>query len=155
IILHAVEPFFRWLGPAVTSFSGVGDGHATSAAHDLLNLWLSSTLSGQDDLTAVYERLRVWAEGIPPWDTATLHRVRTLILSCLRNDAARLPASTVTRILECMVPRIPPGERLEAADFPGQHGLLILESALAASSADLRTEQRADLAAIVAETAAA
>jgi hypothetical protein len=54
-----------------------------------------------------------------------------------------------------MIPRIPPGERLEAADFPGQHGLLILESALAASSADLRTEQRADLAAIVAETAAA
>lgn len=54
-----------------------------------------------------------------------------------------------------MTPRIPPGERSEAADFPGQHGLLILKSALAASSADLRTEQRADLAAIVAETAAA
>ena len=154
VILHAVEPFFRWLGSAVTSFSGVGDGPATSMAHDLLNLWLSGTLSGQDDLTAAYERMRVWAEGIPPWDAETLHRVRTLILSCLRNDASRLPASTVTRILGYMTSRTPPGEPSGAADFPRRHGLLILQTAVAASPG-LETGQRASLAAIIAETAAA
>jgi hypothetical protein len=110
VILHAVEPFFHWLGPAVTSFSGAGGGPATSLAHDLLNLWLSGTLSGQDDLAAAYERLCVWAEGIPPWDTETLHRVRILILGCLRNDAPRLPAPAVTRILDCMSPGITPEE---------------------------------------------
>ena len=155
VILHAVEPFFRWLGPAVTSFVGVGDGPATSLAHDLLNVWLSSALSGQDNVTGTYERLRIWAEGIPPWDTATLHRVRTLILSCLRNDASRLPASTVTRILKTMTPAIPPGDLPVSADFPERHGLLILETAVAALSASLGTEQRAELAAIATDAAVA
>jgi hypothetical protein len=150
VILHAVEPFLRWLGPAVTSFTGTGDGPAASLAHDLLNLWLSSELDPQGDPTAAYERLGVWAAGIPPWDTKTLNDARTLILSCLRNDAARLPAPAVTRILESLTPRVPPG----AADFPARHGLLILQTALAASSADLDPGQRADLAAVIAETAA-
>lgn len=153
VIQHALEPFFRWLGPAVTSFSGVGDGSATSLAHDLLNLWLSSTLSRQDNLPVVYERLRVWAGGIPPWDAETLRHVRTLVLDCLRSDASRLPATTVARILDCMIPKVPAGE--QAADFPEQHGHLILETALAALSAAPGREQRADLSAIIAETAAA
>jgi hypothetical protein len=154
VILHAVEPFLRWLGPAVTSFTGTGDGPAASLAHDLLNLWLSSTLAPQGDPTAAYERLRTWAEGVPPWDTGTLRDARTLILSCLRNDASRLPAPVVTRILESLTPRIPPGQPPGAADFPARHGLLILQTALAASSADLDPGQRADLAAVIAETAA-
>ena len=71
VIRHAVEPWFTWLGPAVTSFSGVGEGPATSAAHDLLNAWLSSTLSSSDSLASSCERLTVYAEGLPPWHQQT------------------------------------------------------------------------------------
>jgi hypothetical protein len=63
VILHAVEPFFRWLGPAVMSFSGVGDGPASSAAHDLLNVWLSGMLAGPAGMASAYERLRGWIDG--------------------------------------------------------------------------------------------
>ena len=153
VIRHALEPVLRWLGPSVTSFSGVGDGAATSAAHDLLNLWLSSNFAEQGSLEHAYKRLDVWTRGIPPWDAETLYRVRTIVLGCLSTDAARLPASMVVRILKSVLPEVPVGAL--AADLPEQHGHLILESALAAFTAASRTEDQAQLTAIVAETAAA
>lgn len=141
VIRHAVEPFFRWLGPAVMSFSGLGDGPATSAAHELLNVWLSGTLSGPDGLAPAYERLRGWVDGIPPWDAETRRRVQALVLACLRRDAAHLPADTVIRVLRAV------------SDATEHDVQLSLETALKALSADPPDDERAELLAIVAEAA--
>jgi hypothetical protein len=40
MLRHALEPVFRWLGPGLMTFRGVGDGPATSVAHDLIELSL-------------------------------------------------------------------------------------------------------------------
>jgi hypothetical protein len=140
VIRHAVEPLSHWVGPAVMSFSGVGDGSATSAAHDLLNVWLSGTLSGPDGLAPAYERLRGWVDGIPPWDAETRHRVQVLVLASLRRDAANLPAGTVLRILGA------------TADTTEHDLHLILESALEALSATPSEHDRTGLLTMVADT---
>src|SRR5205823_2872500 len=124
-IRHALEPVFRWLGPALTSFAGTGSGPATSAAYDLLNVWLSSTLSAPDGLPDAYEHCGVWAEGLPPWDEETRSRVQALVLDCLSRDASRLPAATVVRVLRAI---IPPGPGAEPAPTAGQHVHLVLQS---------------------------
>jgi hypothetical protein len=122
------------------SFCGLGDGPAASAAHDLLNLWLSSTFGGSSGLTPIYERLVVFG-GLPPWDEETRRRVQTVVLNCLRSDASRLPAPTVIRILDAI------------NDRDDLHTHLILESALAALSADPPAEQRALLERTIATSA--
>jgi CheY-like chemotaxis protein len=149
-IRHALEPVFRWLGPALTSFAGIGSGPATSAAYDLLNVWLTSTLSGPDGLAAAYEHFGVWAEGLPPWDAQTRSRVQALVLDCLSRDASRLPAATVVRVLRAI---IPPGPGAEPAHTAGQHIHLVLQAALAALSAGPEAEQQAELTSITATAA--
>ena len=149
-IRHALEPVFRWLGPALTSFAGTGSGPATSAAYDLLNVWLSSTLSGPEDLAAAYEHFGVWAEGLPPWDAQTRSRVQALVLDCLSRDASRLPAATVNRVLRAI---IPPGPGAEPAHTAGPHIHLVLHAALAALSAGPDAEQQAELISITATAA--
>jgi hypothetical protein len=148
-IRHALEPVFRWLGPTVTSFTGVGGGRATSAAYDLLNVWLSGPLSEPEALAAAYEHLGVWARGLPPWDAQTRFRVQTFVLACLRRDASRLPAAIVVPILKAFVPLVG-GESANVAD---QHIHLILETALTALSADPGNQQQTELTAIAASAA--
>ena len=141
VIRHAVDPWFTWLGPAITSFSGVGEGPATSLAHDLLNAWLTRTLSSSPDLVGIYERLIVYADGFPSWHSETRSQVQALILSCLRADAASLPASTLVQMLR------------KLTEIDDNHAHLIIETALTALSAGSSNEQWSELLGIAIETA--
>jgi len=143
VVRHAVEPWFTWMGAAVTSFSGVGEGPATSVAHDLLTVWLSSTLSDNADLTGIYERLAVSvsADGFPPWHEETRQQTRALVLTCLRADAASLPASTVVRLLK------------RFTEVDNGNAYLIVETVLAALSAGPPNEQWTELRSIAIEAA--
>ncbi len=97
VILHAVEPLLRQLGPTITTFMRAG-GRSSSAAHDLLTLWLNS-LDSTADPNPGYRRCVVYLDHQPNWDASTQRRVRILILGCLRSDAARLPASDLASYL--------------------------------------------------------
>ncbi|HET7018757.1 MAG TPA: hypothetical protein VFI65_32860, partial [Streptosporangiaceae bacterium] len=101
VILHALEPVLDHIGATVATFLR-DDGASSSAAHDLVSLWLSSTLGTNADLRGLYRRCLDHLQGQSTWDDQTQHRVKTLILSCLRSDADRLPPEDVaalTRIL--------------------------------------------------------
>ncbi|HEX9623425.1 MAG TPA: helix-turn-helix domain-containing protein [Streptosporangiaceae bacterium] len=101
VILHALEPVLDHIGATVATFLR-DDGTSSSAAHDLVSLWLSSTLGANGDLRGLYLRCVDHLQGQSTWDDQTQRKVRTLILSCLRSDADRLPPTDVaelTRIL--------------------------------------------------------
>jgi hypothetical protein len=99
VVRHALEPVFRWLGPAVMAFQGIGDGPATSLAHDLLKLCLLPRAGESGgELTALYRRLR-WVWNPARWRTVGGDHAATLVLRILRTDAARIPAIDVAEIL--------------------------------------------------------
>ena len=98
-VRHAVEPLFEQLGPAITSFIGVGDGPAASVAHLLIELWLSRNLHPDQDPSPAYERLAAIFGPRPMYDTAMQHRLLKLALSMLRSDVASLPAASVVQYL--------------------------------------------------------
>jgi hypothetical protein len=99
-VRHALEPVFRWLGTSITTFRAMGDGPATSVAHDLISLALLRAAScPDDDLAALYRRLESVFDPPPDWSSETAERAILLTLQFLRADAARLPAVDVTRYL--------------------------------------------------------
>ncbi|MBT2507900.1 hypothetical protein J7I98_18835 [Streptomyces sp. ISL-98] len=100
VVLHAVDPVFNWLGPAVTTFVGTPEGTATSVAHSLTNLWLAARLGASDaDLAALYEHCCAFLEPWSGLDDETRHRAVLLVFGQLADDAARLPDSVVSRVL--------------------------------------------------------
>ncbi len=146
-IRHAIEPLFRWIGPTVTTFLGLGDEPASSAAHDLVKLWLSSALGGSDDeLAATYQRCTEFVERGPLADTEPRRRIITLVLSCLQADAVRLPTAAVVEYLRAAVRVSTDDERILQ---------LTLNSALTALSANPSGERRAHLIDIATQSAAA
>jgi hypothetical protein len=145
VVRHALEPIFRWLGPTVTTFMGLGNGPASSAAHDLLDLWLSSTLGG-DGLEATCQRCIAFLAEPPVWDAATEHHVLTLVLNCLRSDACRLPATAVVECLKAAV---------RLSDDDDRAWQLTLESALAALTTDPEERHRTELTEIITQSATA
>lgn len=100
VVLHAVDPVFVWLAPAVTTFVGTPEGTATSIAHGLTSLWLASGIGVPDaELAARYEHCATFIE---PWSglgDETLRRVIRLVFGQLITDAARLPADVVHEVL--------------------------------------------------------
>jgi len=127
-IRHAIEPLFRWIGPTVTTFLGEGDQPASSAAHDLVQLWLSSALGGSEDqLATIYHRCIEFMERGPLADTELRRRIMILLISCLQGDAARIPTVAVIEYLRAAL-------RLSADDE--QILQLVLNSALTALSAN-------------------
>ncbi len=98
VILHALEPVLAHIGATVATFLRE-DGTSSSAAHDLISLWLSSTLEQDDGLLGLYYRCVGQLERQPTWDDQTRRRVRTLILACLRSDTTRLPAADVAELM--------------------------------------------------------
>lgn len=100
VVLHAVDPVFNWLGPAVTTFVGTPEGTATSVAHSLTNLWLASRLGASDtDLAALYEHCCAFLEPWSGLDDDARRRAVLLVFGQLADDAARLPDSVVSRVL--------------------------------------------------------
>ncbi|HET9894990.1 MAG TPA: helix-turn-helix domain-containing protein [Streptosporangiaceae bacterium] len=144
VILHAVEPLLSYIGPTVTTFMRAG-GRSSSAAHDLLTLWLSSTLGSAGDRGQDYQRCLTYLDHQPNWDAATQRRVRILFLSCLRSDASGLPASDVASYLAA-------AERT-AGDDSGVWQL-IADTAMAVASAQPGVAERAVLLALASRAAA-
>jgi hypothetical protein len=100
VFRHAVEPVLSWLGSSLTTFRGVGDGPATSVAHDLIRLGLLRVAGdSDDDLAATYLRLQSVFDPPPTWDADHAERAVALTLRYLREDAGRLPAVDVARYL--------------------------------------------------------
>jgi hypothetical protein len=133
IVRHALEPLFRWMGPSVTTFLGLGEGPATSVAHELANLWLTSAFGSDEDLAAVYERCIALIGPWQVWDTEPRRRVVILVLNHLQTDAIRLPTTTVINYVE---------KTLQAHGDDERILHLTLQSASAALYADPADEQR-------------
>ncbi|MBT2401397.1 NACHT domain-containing NTPase [Streptomyces sp. ISL-100] len=105
VVLHAVDPVFRRLGSAVTTFVGTPDGTATSVAHSLTDLWLASGLGAPDsELGVLYERCGTFLERYSGLDMSTRRCATWIVLGQLVNDAARLPASVVSSVLGGLYP---------------------------------------------------
>jgi hypothetical protein len=139
---------FRWIGVSITTFHGSASGHASSVAHDLMQLWLSRALDPDDsDLASAYDRLAIVFDSRPLWDAQMQVDAVKLILDFMQMDAARLPVATVTRYLKA------------AIDLRSQDETvlkLILESALSALHAESEEDdQREELTQVVADALSA
>ena len=147
-VRHAVEPMFRRIGASITTFHGSASGHASSIAHDLMNLWLSRVLdSDNSDLADAYDRLSMVFDSRPLWDAQMQVDAVKLVLDFLQLDAARLPAATVTRYLKAA---------MELADDDDTVLKLILEDALSTLSTESADDdQREVLTKIVADVLSA
>jgi hypothetical protein len=100
VIRHALEPMLRHLGPTITTFHGIGNTPASSAAHDLMNLWLGSALGfPRDELAQAYDRCLLLIQQWPTTDEHTRRQLLLIALTCLAVDADWLPLSTVTAFL--------------------------------------------------------
>ncbi|MCA6096345.1 hypothetical protein LE181_29790 [Streptomyces sp. SCA3-4] len=100
VVRHALDPVFEWLGPTVSTFVGIGDGPASSAAHDLIRLWLCSRLGAPvDDVVRWYRRcsLLLDLESALPGDTRD--GVALLMIGLLHNDADRLPPDVFNELM--------------------------------------------------------
>ena len=94
ILRHTLEPLIEHLGPTLMLFLS-DDGRATSAVHDLLDLWLTGALGGDRELDGRYER-------VAEYSTASPIGIRPLVLVALRQlrqDITRISDSTSSRIL--------------------------------------------------------
>ncbi len=111
VVLHAVDPLFHRLAPAVTTFVATPHGAATSVANGLTALWLASGLgTPANELAALYEHCAAFLEPWSALDDESLRRVARLVLGQLVTDAAGLPAAVV-----CTVLNAPAIERLDTA----------------------------------------
>lgn len=143
-ICHALEPLFHWLGPAITTFLGRGNNPASSMANTLTSLWLSSIPGGPDEeIDFLYQQCTGFLTLWPKWDATLRRKVITLVLSCLRADATRLPTATTLEYLTAAV-----SAREDAEQIPQ----LALETALATLLAHPRGNHRRPLLEIIAHT---
>ncbi|MFJ6695145.1 NACHT domain-containing protein [Streptomyces sp. NPDC091272] len=103
VVRHALDPIFERFGIAMTTFYGEADGRATSWAHDLMDLWLSSHLEPLDPELAVrYERcarMLRQARGAPS-DMWT--KLSAIVAGQLLSDAHRVPAAVVHRVVRAL-----------------------------------------------------
>lgn len=143
-VRHAVEPLFHWLGPAITTFLGQGNRPASSMAHTLTNLWLSSTLGGPDDeIDTLYQQCTGFLTLWPNWDVILRRKIITLVLSSLRTDTARLPPTTTLEYLTAAMGAKEDDERILQ---------LTLDTALATLLAHPHGNHRHPLLEIIAHT---
>ena len=87
---HAIEPMIDRFAPALMLFASHGD-RATSAAHDLVDVWLAGALD-DGDLDARYARLATHLSA-EVGDPAAIRPVLLVALSQLRHDIDRLTGS--------------------------------------------------------------
>ncbi|MFD3514579.1 NACHT domain-containing protein [Streptomyces sp. NPDC058657] len=109
IVRHALDPMFRHLGAAVTSFVGEArGGTATSYAHDLTELWLRSALGAPEaELAGHYRRCTHLLQHARQLDEGFRHRAVALVLAQLRTDASRLPVEVVGEVLLAAISAAP------------------------------------------------
>ncbi|CAM5408823.1 hypothetical protein SALBM135S_01408 [Streptomyces alboniger] len=102
VLLLALRPLFESLGPLVTTFSG-GEGRpATSAAHDLLRLWLEGgTEMPAEELADTYRRVCVAFRHLVPDDPVSL-RLGPLLRALLDRDLPRLGPDEARSIRESL-----------------------------------------------------
>ncbi|MFI0977146.1 NACHT domain-containing protein [Streptomyces sp. NPDC021093] len=103
VVRHALDPLFERFGIAMTTFYGEAGGRATSWAHDLVDLWLSSHLEPLDpDLAVRYERcaqLLFQARGMP---SEMWTKLSAIVAGQLLGDAHRLPVIVVFRVVKAL-----------------------------------------------------
>ncbi|MFD9903239.1 NACHT domain-containing protein [Streptomyces sp. NPDC059063] len=90
-VRHAMDPVFRWLGPAVTTFTPMERAPASSLAHDLLELILANRAQVADSyLSDLYVRALRGIQELPP---RTPYRTRAahLLETAFAQDRERLP----------------------------------------------------------------
>lgn len=93
---HAIEPMIDRFAPALMLFASHGD-RATSAAHDLVDVWLAGALDA-GDLDARYKRLATHLSG----DAAAIRPVLLVALTQLRHDIDR-PTVSAEFILDLVL----------------------------------------------------
>ncbi|MEU8887844.1 hypothetical protein [Streptomyces sp. NPDC048442] len=103
VVRHALDPLFERFAIAMTTFYGEAGGQATSWAHDLMDLWLSSHLEPLDPELAVrYERcaqLLFQARSMP---SEMWTKLSAIVAGQLLGDAQRLPVTVVHRVVQAL-----------------------------------------------------
>jgi NACHT conflict system protein/ATPase family protein associated with various cellular activities (AAA) len=94
VLLHALEPLIRYEPEALTLFSAQRDGGVGSIAHHLIRMWVASHKLSAVDLAAAY------ADLFRTHMQAASGQVVELMLAVMRADAYRLPAATVSGIVD-------------------------------------------------------
>ncbi|MGY0020122.1 NACHT domain-containing protein [Streptomyces sp. YJ-C3] len=98
VVRHAMDPVFRNLGPAVTTFVAEAGAPATSLAHDLLRLLMEDiSMVPGGELATLYVRV---LDGIRmlPRRFAALDRIMDMLLTARDRDRARLPTPVAERV---------------------------------------------------------
>ncbi|MFF0739909.1 NACHT domain-containing protein [Streptomyces sp. NPDC004111] len=136
VVRHALDPMFRHIGASVAAFHGGPDGGtATSIAHDLMELWLRSSLGGSDaELAEHYLRCSHVLEHARFFNEQFGHRAAALVVAQLGADAHRLPVDVVAKVLVEALPAIPAElaercariavDRLDRVETNGQEALV-------------------------------
>ncbi|WP_447034960.1 NACHT domain-containing protein [Streptomyces sp. DSM 118878] len=111
VVLMALRPLLEWLGPLTTTFSG-GEGRpATSAAHDLLRLWLEGgTTLPPHEIPVVYRRICMALHYLTPEDPVA-QRLGPLLLALLDRASSRLSAHDTRSMLATLTNAAPTGLR--------------------------------------------
>ncbi|MCX5202953.1 hypothetical protein OG897_16030 [Streptomyces sp. NBC_00237] len=117
VLRHALDPFFRHLGGALDTFYGEAEGgYASSVAHDLLEVWLTSHLDQSDaELAVRYERFGGVVSALSGVPVSVADGLAALLYGQLLHDAHRLPAGLVYDLLTSWVePLVLPAVVLQA-----------------------------------------
>ncbi|ATL25298.1 NACHT domain-containing protein [Streptomyces formicae] len=97
--LQALRPLFEHLGPLVTLFNGGGSHKATSAAHDLLRLWLDDGEgTSTEDLAELYRRVGM-AFKVLERNGPVAQRLGSLLLDLLDRDLPRFSLEEAVNVI--------------------------------------------------------
>ncbi|GHA14206.1 hypothetical protein GCM10010329_41370 [Streptomyces spiroverticillatus] len=100
VLRHALDPFFLRFGGALDTFYGAAGGYASSMAHDLLEIWLTSHLDRSDGELAVrYERCIGIIRTLRRMPVEVTDRLAAMLYGQLLHDAHRLPIEIVLRMI--------------------------------------------------------
>ncbi|MGW2230656.1 NACHT domain-containing protein [Streptomyces formicae] len=100
--LQALRPLFAYLGPLVTLFNGGGNRKATSAAHDLLRLWLDDGEgTSTEDLAELYRRVGM-AFNVLERNGPVAQRLGSLLLDLLDRDLPRFSLEEAVNVIAAL-----------------------------------------------------
>ncbi|MFD5697246.1 NACHT domain-containing protein [Streptomyces lasiicapitis] len=108
VALQALRPLFESLGPLVTTFNGGGTRPATSAAHDLLRLWLDGAELPAEEVVELHKRVGASFLVLSSSEEVTW-RLVPLLIGLLDRDLPRLSPEQALVVIERLLDTAPVG----------------------------------------------
>lgn len=110
VVLHALEPVYRFVGSSILTFVELPDGRSCSVANALLDLFLSHAASNSDgDLAEAFLKAVKVTESLPDWASEERRVLISTLVDVAGQANTRLPLATLTELAEVVL-RITPAE---------------------------------------------